>query len=63
MPVEVPFNQTEINEREKRIEQSLAKFKDLLATRFNQEELSKINTALNLMLEIHLPQKAPRCAS
>jgi hypothetical protein len=57
MPVEVPFNQTEINEREKRIEQSLAKFKDLLATRFNQEELSKINTALNLMLEIHLPQK------
>ena len=57
MSVEILSNQADINEREKKIRESLAEFKMLITEKFNDQELSRINDALDLMLEIHLPQQ------
>jgi hypothetical protein len=57
MSVEILSNQLDIDEREKKLRQNIDNFKLLIAEKFKDEELSKINKALELMLEIHLPQK------
>jgi len=56
MSVEILSNQADINEREKKIKNNLAEFKNLMAEKFTDQELLRINQALDLMLEIHLPQ-------
>lgn len=56
MSVEIFSNQIIINEREKKIEKNLNSFKALIEDKFKGDDLFKINKALDLMLEIHLPQ-------
>lgn len=57
MSVEIPENKIMINEREQRIQETLDNFKLLIAEKFNNNDLIKINKALKLMQEVHLPQK------
>lgn len=57
MSVEILLNREEIDGREKKIKQRLAEFKLLITEKFDDQDLSKINKALELMLEIHLPQQ------
>ena len=57
MSVEILSNQIAINEREKKIKENLEQFKLLVAERFENDDLFKVNEALELMLEVHLPQK------
>jgi hypothetical protein len=57
MSVEILSNQANIDERERKLKQSIDEFKLFIAEKFKDENLSKINKALELMLEIHLPQK------
>jgi hypothetical protein len=57
MSVEILSNPTTINEREKKMRQDVDEFKLLVTEKFDGQELHKIKEALNLMLEVHLPQK------
>lgn len=57
MSVEILSNQMDIDEREKKLRQEIDEFKFLITEKFKDQKLSKINEALDLMLEIHLPQK------
>lgn len=57
MSVEIPENQMAIHERRQKIQESLNKFKLLIEEKFKDEELDKIIRALQLMQEVHLPQK------
>lgn len=57
MSVEILSNQVIINEREQRVRRSVEEFEFLIEKRFEGEGLAKVKKALDLMLEIHLPQK------
>jgi len=57
MSVEILSNQLDINEREKKLKNAIDEFKTLITKKFKEQELQKINEALDLMLEIHLPQR------
>lgn len=57
MSVEILSNQREIINRERRIKQDIDEFKLLITESFEDQDLLSVNEALDLMLEIHLPQK------
>lgn len=57
MSVEIPSNKININEREQKLKQGVDRFKTLMAEKFKNDDLIRVNRALELMLQVHLPQK------
>ena len=57
MSFEVNSNFNQIVDRRERIEDEINHFKSELLEKFSEEDIANIEKALDLMLEIHLPQK------
>ena len=56
MVVKIIENSFDINKRKERINEEINEFRRLIETKFEGEELDKINKAIDLMLKLHLNQ-------